>query len=247
MRRKLNSLFHRAYRAFTERVVSGVEIGKELDINALISPLRYDILIRIRFIRELTKNQGLYEKDLGAFLQLRAARDYYTWFKHVPLALYRPELGGNDQLIQPLFVDRVHRTVNLWSSIQRRGFDLSQRIRLASGTTVRVPNGKQVLDQFFAGDGCHRLACLYALGLRRLEPKYYDVVVVPVLEPIDSTSILRGALPISDSEYLRFLSRRYWDGREVRSPEELCQHVAKEFPGSIAELRSILAADRVGQ
>lgn len=225
------------------QVVSGRTIAESVPIGRLMCPLRYDLLVRIEFIRLLRDQWSMYADNLSRFLERPQSRAYYVWFKEVACARYRREIYGDDKLLHSAFVGRVHETARLWKSITSNGYDQSTPVRLQSGHSVRTVHGKRINSAYFAGDGCHRLSCLYLMGHDRLEPEQYEVELSRSYQPLDNTAILIKKLPLDRTEYLHFLSRFYCDGMELDSVGAIRQHVASHSPNLLPELDSVLAFD----
>ena len=234
---------HTRVRRYRLEVVPGRQVGEAIDIGRLICPLRYDLCVRIDFIRLLRDEWALYSQDLGAFLERPQSRAYFIWFREIVCARYRPRVYRDEQLLKRAFVERVHETARLWTSMQQSGYDPSSPIRLRSGRSIRNVNGKAITTTYFAGDGCHRMACLYLTGQTRLEPEHYEVQVDRVFEPLDNTAILARHIPLDRAAYLRFISGFYCDGLAVDSPDRIVQHVAAHRPDLLSELNSVLAFD----
>ncbi len=64
LRRRIPGLVRLAYRPGREAI----------PIDQLISPLRYDILVRERYLRVLHERRALAEEDFEAFMELVATR-----------------------------------------------------------------------------------------------------------------------------------------------------------------------------
>ena len=228
---------------YRREIVSGREIGKSIEIERLICPLRYDLRVRIDFIRLLRDDWPLYTEDLQGFLERPESRAYFTWFKEVACARYMPELHRNEELLKPAFINRVQETAKLWALIERHGYDPSTPIRLKSGRSIRAVNGKTIDSIYFAGDGCHRMSCLYLRGQTRLDPEQYEVEIHPEFQPLDNTALLIKHLPLDRSTYLRFISRFYCGGATLESADQIREHVAAERPQLLPELTSVFAFD----
>jgi hypothetical protein len=228
---------------YRQEIVPGIEIGESIDIGRLICPLRFDLCVRIDFIRLMRDEWALYTDDLARFLDRPQSRAYYVWFKEVRCARYSPELYRDEKLVIPAFVERVHETARIWRSIERSGYDPSTPIRLESGRSIRIVNGKAINSPYFAGDGCHRMACLYLTGQTRLEPKDYEVRIQRDFEPLDITADLIQRLPLDRVTYLSFISRFYCDGLRLDSADRILRHVASERLDLLTELESVLAFD----
>ncbi len=225
------------------RIVPGARVGHAVEIERLVCPLRYDVQVRLEFIRLLRDEWTRYDRDLNGFLEHPAAADYFVWFREVACARFHPEVYRREPAVRRRFRERVHATARLWRSLERDGYRLSRPIRLLSGETVELVNGKALATRLFAGDGCHRMACLWLSGRSHLEPRHYEVEVRRRLEPLDNTAILIRALPLDGRAYLEFLSRFYCDGAALDSVDALLRDVAAHRPELLSELESVLAAD----
>jgi hypothetical protein len=228
---------------YRQETVRGTEISESIDINRLMCPLRYDLWVRIEFLRLLRDQWALYADDLTGFLEYPESRAYYVWFKEVRCALYNPRTYRDERLVSIEFAKRVHETARLWRSIEQHGYDRSTPIRLWTGRTIRSINGKTINSTYFAGDGCHRMACLYVTGQTRLEPEDYEVQVHRQLQPLDITAILAKKLPLDKTTYLRYISSLYCNGLELDSADRILQHVASLKPDLLPELESVFAFD----
>jgi hypothetical protein len=226
-----------------DKILPGREIAESIAIGRLICPLRYDLCVRIDFIRLLRDEWREYTEDLGGFLERPESKAYRTWFKEVRCGIYTPRLYQDDNLLQSAFIQRVHDTARLWRSIDLQGYDTSAPIRLRSGQSIRSVNGKMISSVYFAGDGCHRMASLYLTGRTRLEPEDYEVRFQRSFTPLDITSILIDRLPLDRAAYLSFISRFYCDDLELGDAAEILQYVAREKATLLPELESVLAFD----
>jgi hypothetical protein len=104
-------------------------------------------------------------------------------------------------------------------------------------------NGKLVNSSYFAGDGCHRMACLFVSGQTSLRPDQYEVKIQESFHPLDNTAVLIRQLPLARPTYLRFISGFYCHGEELNTPEAIVAHVASNAPHLLAELESVLDYD----
>lgn len=226
-----------------EKVVTGAVIGDAVDINRIACPLRYDICIRIEFLRLLRDEWTLYEDDLSLFRKRPPAQAYFNWFRNVRCARYQPALMTDAARLEAGFIKRIHQTAQLWQSVKESGFDTSNPIRLWTGRSIRSINGKKITTTLFAGDGCHRIACLYLLGWRYLEPVHYEVVIRPRFKPLDNTALLIDSKALEVSTYLRYISHFYCDGELFDSETAILQYVSDRKPEILPELESALAYD----
>ena len=243
--RKIKNIINAIDRRLYEKRISGVDVGEQIRIYDLVCPLRYDILIRANFISLIAHSQDVSIDNLDYLLRYPAARAYETWLREIEVRRFFPEKYHEDNLFRKHLIKRIRNLKRLWESIQKRGFDYSSPIKLVSGEEILEVNGKVLQSSIFAGDGCHRTACLLVLGNDVLEPKEYEIRLRAKLQPLDNTSILLQKLPISMSEYLSFISRGYCNGQAVNSIEGVLAYVEKNKPDRIAELKSVLLHDMI--
>lgn len=228
---------------FGEHIVPGSVLGQAVYIDRIACPLRYDICVRIDFLRLLRDEWALYERDFDSFRQRPAVNAYFAWFRDIRCVNYEPTLLHDQTRLEASFVKRIRQTAVLWQSVERIGFDTSHPIRLSAGRSVENIHGKSISGGIFAGDGCHRIACLYLLGWRRLEPPHYEVAVRSRLKPFDNTATLIESKALDLASYLRYISQFYCDGMEFDTADSIRQHVAERKPELLAELQSVLAYD----
>jgi hypothetical protein len=212
-------------------------------LDELLSPLRYDILVRADHFRFLDEHLGLLERDLEAYVRLALRHPYYTWYTRIALPRYRPREHADEQRRLAAFQRRVLGAAELWRSFRRVGFDPRYPVILRVATPgAATPTGKVVHRRFHAGDGCHRLAMLVAAGERELPTSCYRVHSDPLRSLIDNTSALISLLGLSRQEYYSFLARGYAAG-PAAGREAIVRHVEVHAPDRLPELRQVLAAD----
>ena len=130
-----------------------------LDIDRLISPLRYDVLVRERYLRFLEVNRGLYDRDFEAYVELARAEPYYAWFCAVAIHRIRPGKDSRGVELEAAFRERLRKTTALADAIASQGFDPQYPIIVRTAGPVAVTDtGKSVAGRLFPSDGCHRLA-----------------------------------------------------------------------------------------
>jgi hypothetical protein len=249
MRRAITAYMERSSHGFRRRIPGLVRLayraGREpVPIDDLVSPLRYDILVRQRYLEALREHRSLADEDFAAFMELSRRQPYYTWFTRVVVPHgNHPEIAHDEERLDAAFERRVRRSVALHDSFESGGYDKRRPIILRSGTEITpTSTGKRLARRLFAGDGCHRLAWLRLTGLKALEPGMYRVHVAPVHTPKDETARLLEAMPISRDEYFAFVSLSYAD-RELSSEEALLDHVRSTAPARLPELEGLIAVD----
>jgi hypothetical protein len=224
----------------------------DVPINELISPLRYDILVRVEFVRLLAEydNTGLTELTRRA-----TGTNYETWFRRVAMARYQPAIAADDDRFADAFAHRIKTALSLWQSFQDEGFGRRHPLTLRhAGPKTRLPAGKPVRRSLYIGDGCHRLAMMVAAGMTTVPAGSYRVEPVPLTTVLDNTSVLLPLLSLTESDYAHFLAWGYavaappFPG-EAR-PEQGLDTVALtlaaikvKHPTRLAEATAVAAAD----
>jgi len=222
-----------------------VDGSEELDIPRLISPLRYDVLVRKSFFDLLARERSLYERDFDRFMEIASQCSYHTWFERIHCSRFDPGLLRNDTARQVAYRKRVKASGQLYFSFEKRGFLPEHKIVLRSGRQILPSDsGKSVSAQIFAGDGCHQLALLLKHGTTILRPQQYVVKVVPRYAPLDNTARLLGALDLANSDYAAFISASFSDSRHSRL-DDLLDEVTARTPWRLGELKQVLAVDRL--
>jgi len=222
------------------RVLEGRDVGEDVEIISLACPLRYDLLVRRDFFRYYSDHADLFASDFESFLDGPAAKDYYTFFRNARIRRYWPELYDSHDRLHEMFVDLVRRSVEVYRSIRTEGFDASKPVSLQTGRVVRHEQDVDVDARYYAGDGCHRIACLWALGFERLPKEYYQVKVYRVCRPLDVTAQLIGVLPNGRQRYWRYLAAYYCDGHDARDASAVIEYVKRHKPDRLAEVESVI-------
>ena len=226
-------LERRSYRPGTEPVL----------LDELVSPLRYDILVRAEHFQFLDQHLELLEGDVEAYLRLALQHPYYRWYTTIALPRYRPREHADEQLRLAAFRQRVLDAAELWRSFKAVGFDPRHPVTLrVAAPGAATATGKVVRRRLHAGDGCHRIALLVAAGERDLPPACYRVRSDPMPSLIDNTSALIGPLDLDRDAYYDFLARGY-GAPPAAGREAIVGHVRAHAPDRLAELEQVLAAD----
>lgn len=249
MRRLVTRYLESSSRGFRRRIPGLLRIayqrGREpIPIDHLVSPLRYDILVRERYLAVVRERRALAEEDFGAFMELSRQQPYFTWFTQVVIPnSNHPEILDDDERLNAAYELRVRRSIALIDAFTATGYDRRRPIILRTGHQIApTSTGKQLDRRIYAGDGCHRLALLRLSGADVLEPDMYRLHVVPAFTPGDHTGALLGAMAISRREYFSFLSLSYAD-RELDSEEALLDHVRSTDPDRLPEVQKVITVD----
>ena len=214
-----------------------------VSIDTLVSPLRYDILVRLDFFRMLERDWQLFQRGFEGFKTNARKHPYGIWFRDVVAGSVHPEYGESEERFDREFARRLRRSADLLTSFRSRGLDRRHPVRLRSGDEILpTASGKRVDATLFAGNGCHRLALLLLAGRDTLEAGEYVVHRVPRFQPRDNTGILLRNLELTPEAYYRFLSRGF-AARPFSTREDLRAHVSERSPVRAALLDRILALD----
>jgi hypothetical protein len=189
-----------------------------VDIRALISPLRYDVLVRAQLfdlVRAHTQSGGSSEDELVA--QARSSA-YFTWFEQVAMARFRPWVLEDPALLESQFRERVVSAAALFRSFTEGGFDPAHPVTLrGTKATLASDSGLEIAKTLHVGDGGHRLALLLSAGLP-LTAGTYRVDLRPMPHLIDNTAVLVAALDLSEAAYVSFVAPGYGVAAESAGP-----------------------------
>jgi hypothetical protein len=245
----ITAFMERSSHGFRRRIPGLVRLayqpGREaIPIDQLVSPLRYDIVVREQYFAVLRDQRALAEEDFEAFMELSRQQPYFTWFTRVVVPSgNHPEMVHDAERVDAAFERRVRRSIQLHDAFESSGYDRRRPIILRTGHRIApTSTGKRLARRIYAGDGCHRLACLRMTGVEVLEPGMYRLHVAQVFTPHDATAALIGPMAISRRDYLSFLSLSYAD-RELSSEEALLDHVRSTDPDRLPEIEEVIAVD----
>jgi len=231
----------RRFRTKLHEVGFGYSRGTEpVAIDDLISPLRYDILVRQRFFEFLGEHHQLYDDDLPRLVELSRAQAYHDWYVKVEAPHFLPNKASR---LEEAFADRVAATVRLYRSVIAEGFDDEQPVKLRTGRAIApTATGKRIACRVFPGDGCHRLALLRSKGVTVLEPGRYIVHTQRRFVPWDMTVPLLAPLGVDRESYWRFMALAYGDlvADDYSGPAE---NAAASDPARCREMLDVAASD----
>jgi hypothetical protein len=212
-----------------------------LDIAALVSPFRYDVVVRASLFDAIAARPVGSSTD--DFLDSVAEHPYAVWFREVELRRFYPWVLSDEKAVVAAYRDRVLRAVHTFESFRSRGYDSSRPIIVRTAKSARrSDSGVVAAKTRHLADGGHRLALLLrTTGV--LEPHMYrlDPRPAPV---IDNTAILVPALGVDQPAYTRFLSRAFV-AEAVDDLGELHEQVAAQCPDRADELQALLRAHRM--
>jgi hypothetical protein len=217
--------------------------AEPVDIRKLISPLRYDVLVRKQFFELLADDEKLCINDFDRFVEKAKRSPYFDWFEKIYCFRFHPELVRDCAKRRSAFRERVRKSADLFYNFRKAGFLKSHRITLRSGRKILPSDsGKSVPSQLFVGDGCHRIALLLMNGTGRLDASQYRIKIEPRYTPLDNTILLLPGLRLPESEYAAFISWAFGDV-EYYSLPSLRDAVKQHCPQRMDELSSITEQD----
>jgi O-antigen/teichoic acid export membrane protein len=229
----------RLARRFRRRTPLGQHMGAvDVVLDELISPLRYDVVMRQQFFAFLDANVELLDEFNDLVYEARA-QPYYTWYRDVMIGNRVKLLHG--RTLDEGFADQIERVLAIrtrFNPADEGWGDLLLR-ELPPGT--RTNTGKVVGPRFVPVDGCHRIALLRHHGRKILPAGTYRLVHDK--QPArDNTAVLLPKLRLTEGDYLAYLATGF-DQDAPRSLDELVSGVANRHPERVAELESVLRVD----
>lgn len=207
-----------------------------LAIGTLMSPLRYDIVVRVEYLEFVRDNLSRAHDDVDGFLADSFAHPYYAWFEHVVGA--RLELGHTPPVLPRAFRRRVARTVRLYEDFMRGGFDARHPISVREFGPLTTTTGKRLAARYYPVDGCHRIALLVLEGMAEVPPQWYRIVDDIDHSPPDNTHVLLRHVPVELPAYLAFVARGYGVDDPI-DERDLLRAMGERAP----EVASVLEAD----
>jgi hypothetical protein len=211
-----------------------------LVIDELVSPLRYDVLVRARLFSAMRAAPSLGETFVQDVVH---DSDYAIWFKQVAVSRFHPELLSDEVAFRAALSDRVRQAVRLWLSFSGSGYDkrypIHVRMALPDAATV---TGKHVSRRFHIADGCHRLALLITAGFSEVPPAYYRVDPSRLRELPDNTARLLAPLSVGENEYAAFIGRGF-GLTHVSDVASLLAEARHQRPDVRADISRIVRAD----
>lgn len=171
--------------------IEGDSLTERIEINSMVYPYRYDILLRKQFFDMYRTQHKNYQEDARLLIQDARASGYFIWFKEVLARRYRQDLLADEQALHAAFEQRVFASAKIYDSIVENGFDSTRPIIPYTAENIIAIGGDKVASkQYFMGDGCHRLACLLSMGFTELPSNFLRVKCFRTYKPFDNTSLL---------------------------------------------------------
>ena len=218
-----------------------------LPIVPLISPLRYDIVVRLEYLRFLEANIAWFDRDFPSYVEAARKTGYFVWFTEVMCRNFRPRLLHTERKLQRAFEHRLRKTTRMYLRFLKSGFDRRFPVLLNTGDRIlKTDTGKHIICRYYAGDGCHRIALLLLAGESVLQAETYYVRCFRHYAPRDNTARLVQTLSLSRKN--TSLSYRSTTRINRSMTDSLCWHRSKKrIPQSwksfVRLLRSIGASE----
>ena len=211
-------------------------------IGDVVSPLRYDVMIRVRHFELHAERSDLFASDFDAYERLVRAEPYFVWFKRARVPSWSPWLLDDPDAFELAWRERLRASAALFESFSAIGFDPAHPIELHAGRRVReTDTGKRITRALFSGDGNHRLALLLAVGHEMLLPAEYRVRRYRSLVPTDSTGLLLRETGAAWSDYRPFIELGYPSARLELSDGRV--RVDADDPAVQAEVKALVELD----
>ena len=200
-----------ALRGNPYRVTPGRE---RVRIAEIVSPLRYDVMIRVRHFERHAERRDLFAADFDAYERLVRDEPYFVWFERSRVPVWWPWLLDDPPAFERAWRERLRASAALYDSFESGGFDPAHPVELYAGRRVRQPaTGRRTSRTLFAGDGNHRLALLMAAGHEFLEPSQHRVRRYVSLVPADTTGLLVRETGARWQDYCSFIEHGYPSAR----------------------------------
>ncbi len=211
-------------------------------LDRLISPLRYDILVRADFFRLARDNSELVEADVDGFIEVAKNTDYYVWYREVAAHVIGIDAQDNAELDEG-FARRVRKSLELLDRYETSGgFDARFPVTVRRMSDEATPTGKRLVgERLVPVDGCHRLALLHLDQREYLQVSEYRLTrnSAPL---VDNTPVLIGALRLASADYYAFIASGFFD-QPVGSREELVTNADASGETVSRDVAAVLAVD----
>jgi hypothetical protein len=215
---------------------------RAVTIASLVSPLRYDIVVRKNFLAELGARIDAPPDEQVAWAR---GTDYWRWFRDARWLRASERFKAGFPDIDAAFRARVRAAAALRASFASRGFDPRNPIVLKSAErALPTSTGKRAETQLFAGGGCHRIALLWLSGAEEIRADQYVSRHYPEWAPHDNTHLLRELFVSREAEYARFIASAY-TREPIETIEELLAWVRRQAPDRLENLTMILRVDGI--
>jgi O-antigen/teichoic acid export membrane protein len=207
-------------------------------LDELVSPLRYDVVVRQRFFAFLDANVDLLDEFGDLVIEARD-QPYYSWYRDIVIGPRTKLL--KDRSLDEAFADQVERVLAMRARFNPADESWGELLLREVPAGTRTTTGKTVGPRFVPVDGCHRIALLRHHGRKVLPAGSYQLVG-DKQSVRDNTALLIPRLHLTEQEYLDYLAM----GFDEDAPDgfaELVAGVALRHPERSAELESVISVD----
>ena len=213
-----------------------------IEIRSLYTPLRFDLEIRLNFIRWYEKNKKLFKNNQKDFF--KQAKQHLYFFQHTIIKVSNRNKNWNSRKQENSYKKKVIQFIKLYESIKNSGYKINYPINLYSSSKILpTESGKIVTRKYYIGDGWHRFASLIALN-KPLLLKYFKIHKVDSYLPRDNTYLYIKEEKLGINTYIRFLSKFYNQNASKR--DELLNILKRDSLFFNVELDYILNAFESG-
>ncbi|HEX6787356.1 MAG TPA: flippase [Acidimicrobiales bacterium] len=207
-------------------------------LDELVSPLRYDVIVRQQFFAFLDANVDLLEEFRDLVIEARH-EPYYIWFRDIVVGDRTKLLKGRS--LDEAFADQVERVLAVRARFNPADESWGELLLRELPAGTETTTGKTVGPRFVPVDGCHRIALLRHHG-RKILPAGTYRLVGDRQSARDNTAILVPKLRLTEAEYLDYLAMGF-DEDTPDSFAALVAAVAAHHPERSAELESVISID----
>jgi O-antigen/teichoic acid export membrane protein len=207
-------------------------------LDELVSPLRYDVVVRQQFFAFLDANVDLLEEFSDLVIEARY-EPYYVWFRDIVVGDRTKLLKGRS--LDEAFADQVERVLAVRARFNPADESWGELLLRELPAGTQTTTGKTVGPRFVPVDGCHRIALLRHHG-RKILPAGTYRLVGDRQSARDNTAILVPKLRLTEAEYLDYLAMGF-DEDAPDSFADLVAGVAAHHPERSAELESVISID----
>jgi O-antigen/teichoic acid export membrane protein len=207
-------------------------------LDELVSPLRYDVIVRQQFFAFLDANVELLDEFGDLVIEARH-QPYYVWYRDIVVGPRTKLLKG--RTLDEAFADQIERVLAMrarFNPADESWGDLLLR-EVPAGTLTTT--GKVVGPRLVPVDGCHRIALLRHHGRKVLPAGAYQLVG-DKQSVRDNTALLIPRLRLTEEQYLDYLAMGF-DEEAPGGFAELVARVALRHPDRSAELESVISVD----
>jgi O-antigen/teichoic acid export membrane protein len=207
-------------------------------LDELVSPLRYDVIVRQQFFAFLDANVDLLDEFNDLVFEART-EPYYVWFRDIVVGERTKLLKG--RTLDEAFADQVERVLAVRARFNPADESWGELLLRELPAGTHTTTGKVVGPRFVPVDGCHRIALLRHHG-RKILPAGTYRLVGDRQSARDNTAILVPKLRLSERQYLDYVAMGF-DEEAPDSFADLVAGVAARHPERSAELESVISVD----